>query len=352
MRCAGAHTASAQESICIGLNYREHAAESKKAVAAVPTVFSKFSTAVIGPGEAIVLPGNSAKPDYEAELAVVIGQGGRHIPEDRWREHVFGYTMLNDVSARDFQMATSQWIMGKTFDTFAPLGPAIVTADEIADPQNLAISLVLSGEVMQNSNTREMIFPVPRLIAFLSSVFTLEPGDVIATGTPAGRGFRAPAAALVEARRRGDGARGRPRGTDQPGGRGSLTGRTAPPLLLLGLAGGLRPDALDGHADQFHRVDGLVAAARRARRSSRPRRARPPPFRRSCNCRSTPASGSAVMKNWQPPESGPPLLAMASLPGRSNRNPGRNSSRMVTPQLCVEVPSALPDWIILPGSTR
>jgi|SRR5271157_963800 len=175
--------------ICIGLNYREHAAESRKAVADVPTVFSKFSTAVIGPGEAIVLPRNSAKPDYEAELAVVVGKAGRHVPEDRWREHVFGYTMINDVSARDFQTATSQWIMGKTFDTFAPLGPAIVTADEIPDPQNLAISLLLSGEVMQNSNTREMIFPVPRLIAFLSSVFTLEPGDVIATGTPPGVGF-------------------------------------------------------------------------------------------------------------------------------------------------------------------
>jgi 2-keto-4-pentenoate hydratase/2-oxohepta-3-ene-1,7-dioic acid hydratase in catechol pathway len=120
---------------------------------------------------------------------VVIGKGGRHIPEDRWREHVFGYTMLNDVSARDFQMETSQWIMGKTFDTFAPLGPAVVTADEIADPQNLAISLLLSGETMQNANTREMIFPVARLISFLSSICTLEPGDVIATGTPSGVGF-------------------------------------------------------------------------------------------------------------------------------------------------------------------
>jgi 2-keto-4-pentenoate hydratase/2-oxohepta-3-ene-1,7-dioic acid hydratase in catechol pathway len=175
--------------ICIGLNYRDHAAESKMAIPDVPTVFSKFSTAVIGPGHPIVLPRNSAKPDYEAEFVVVVGKGGRHIPEERWREHVFGYTMVNDVSARDFQMATSQWIMGKTFDTFAPLGPAIVTADEIADPQNLAISLVLSGEVMQDANTREMIFPVARLIAFLSSVFTLEPGDVIATGTPPGVGF-------------------------------------------------------------------------------------------------------------------------------------------------------------------
>jgi 2-keto-4-pentenoate hydratase/2-oxohepta-3-ene-1,7-dioic acid hydratase in catechol pathway len=175
--------------ICIGLNYRDHAAEGKMAVPEVPTVFSKFSTAVIGPGHPIVLPKNSTKPDYEAEFVVVIGKGGRHLPEDRWREHVFGYTMMNDVSARDFQMATSQWMMGKTFDTFAPLGPAIVTADEIEDPQNLAISLVLSGEVLQDSNTREMIFPVSRLIAFLSSVFTLEPGDVIATGTPAGVGF-------------------------------------------------------------------------------------------------------------------------------------------------------------------
>jgi 2-keto-4-pentenoate hydratase/2-oxohepta-3-ene-1,7-dioic acid hydratase in catechol pathway len=175
--------------ICIGLNYREHAAESKKEVAAVPTVFCKFSTAVIGPGEPIVLPKNSAKPDYEAELAVVIGKGGRHIPEDRSGEHVFGYTLINDVSARDVQMETSQWIMGKSFDTFAPLGPAIVTADEIADPQNLAISLVLSGETMQSANTREMIFPVARLISFLSSICTLEPGDVIATGTPPGVGF-------------------------------------------------------------------------------------------------------------------------------------------------------------------
>jgi len=175
--------------VCIGLNYRDHAAEGKMAIPDVPTVFSKFPTAVIGPGQAIVLPKNSAKPDYEAEFVVVIGKRGRHVPEERWREYVFGYTMMNDVSARDFQMATSQWTMGKTFDTFAPFGPAIVTADEVADPHNLAISLTLNGEVMQNSNTGEMIFRTPRLIAFLSSVFTLEPGDIIATGTPAGVGF-------------------------------------------------------------------------------------------------------------------------------------------------------------------
>ncbi len=175
--------------ICIGLNYRDHAAESKMATPDVPTVFAKFPTAATGHRRAIVLPKNSTKPDYEAELAVVIGRGGRHIPEARWRDHVFGYTAFNDVSARDFQMATSQWMMGKTFDTFAPFGPAIVTADEIEDPHDLDISLTLNGETMQHSNTREMIFRIPALIAHLSSVFTLEPGDIIATGTPSGVGF-------------------------------------------------------------------------------------------------------------------------------------------------------------------
>jgi len=175
--------------ICIGLNYRDHAAEAKLAIPEVPTVFAKFPTSIVGPGHPIVLPKNSMKPDYEAEFVFVIGKGGRHIPEERWRDHVFGYTMMNDVSARDFQMATSQWIMGKTFDTFAPIGPAIVSADEISDPQKLAISMTVSGEVLQQSNTSEMIFQIPRLIAFLSSVFTLEPGDIVATGTPAGVGF-------------------------------------------------------------------------------------------------------------------------------------------------------------------
>jgi len=175
--------------ICIGLNYRDHAAEGKMTIPELPTVFSKFPTAVTGPGHPIVLPKTSTKPDYEAEFAVVIGKRGRHIPEEQWREYVFGYTIFNDVSARDFQMATSQWMIGKTFDTFAPLGPSVVTADEVADPHNLAISLTLNGELMQNSNTGKMIFRMPRLIAFLSSVFTLEPGDVIATGTPAGVGF-------------------------------------------------------------------------------------------------------------------------------------------------------------------
>jgi 2-keto-4-pentenoate hydratase/2-oxohepta-3-ene-1,7-dioic acid hydratase in catechol pathway len=175
--------------ICIGLNYRDHAEESNLPIPQVPTVFTKFNTAVIGPMDPIVLPKSSTQPDYEAEFAVVIGRGGRHIKEEDWRQHVFGYTILNDVSARDYQMATSQWTIGKTFDTFAPIGPAIVTADEIADPQNLNISLTLNGETMQSSNTRHLIFGVPYLIAYLSSVFTLEPGDIISTGTPAGVGF-------------------------------------------------------------------------------------------------------------------------------------------------------------------
>ena len=175
--------------ICIGLNYRDHAEESKLPIPETPTMFAKFPTSVTGHRHPIVLPKNSTKPDYEAEFAVVIGRGGRHIAEQDWKKHVFGYTILNDVSARDFQMATSQWMIGKTFDTFAPIGPAIVTADEIEDPHNLGISLTLSGEVMQNSNTSNLIFKVPQLIAYLSSVFTLEPGDIIATGTPAGVGF-------------------------------------------------------------------------------------------------------------------------------------------------------------------
>lgn len=174
--------------ICVGLNYRDHALESNLEIPKVPTIFNKFPNTVIATGDAIVLPKLSTKPDYEAEFAFVIGRGGRHIPADRWKEHVFGYTIVNDVSARDYQMATSQWLMGKTFDTFAPMGPWIVSADEIADPHALDISLSINGEVLQNSNTQELIFKIPELIAWLSSVVTLEPGDVVSTGTPAGVG--------------------------------------------------------------------------------------------------------------------------------------------------------------------
>ncbi|MCC6364605.1 MAG: fumarylacetoacetate hydrolase family protein [Bryobacterales bacterium] len=175
--------------ICVGLNYRDHAEESNMAIPDRPTIFNKFPHTVIAPGDPIVLPKNSSQPDYEAEFAFVIGEGGRHIPAEKWRDHVFGYTNLNDVSARDFQLATTQWLMGKTFDTFAPMGPYIVSADEIADPHNLDIKITINGEVLQHSNTRHLIFNVPALIAFLSSVFTLEPGDIVSTGTPAGVGF-------------------------------------------------------------------------------------------------------------------------------------------------------------------
>jgi len=175
--------------ICVGLNYRDHAKETNMEIPVVPTIFNKFPNTVIGPGETIVLPKNSTKPDYEAEMAFVIGKGGRHIPAERWREHVCGYTIVNDVSARDFQMATSQWLVGKTFDTFAPMGPHIVSADEIGDPHALDISLRIHGETLQSSNTRELIFRVPDLVAYLSSVVTLETGDIVSTGTPSGVGF-------------------------------------------------------------------------------------------------------------------------------------------------------------------
>lgn len=175
--------------ICIGLNYRDHAAEARQEIPKVPTIFAKFSNVVIGPGEAIVLPKISRKPDYEAEFMFVIGTGGRHIAAEDWRRHVFGYTAFNDVSARDFQSATSQWMIGKTFDTFAPMGPHLVSADEIPDPHGLDISLRIGDEVLQHSNTRELIFKIPDLVAYLSSVVTLEPGDVVATGTPSGVGF-------------------------------------------------------------------------------------------------------------------------------------------------------------------
>jgi len=175
--------------LCMGLNYRDHAAEAKMEIPKVPILFAKYGNTVSGPGDKIVLPRISTKPDYEAELVFVIGKGGRHIKAENWREHVAGYMNANDVSARDFQMAVSQWTMGKNFDTFLPMGPWLVTADEVADPHNLAISATVNGEKLQNSNTRELIFKIPETIEFLSSVMTLEPGDVVLTGTPAGVGF-------------------------------------------------------------------------------------------------------------------------------------------------------------------
>ncbi len=173
----------------IGLNYRDHAIESGMALPTVPVVFFKLTPAIIGPGDAIVLPKNSNEPDYEAEFAFVIGKGGYRIPGAAWREHVYGYTIVNDVSARDVQLATSQWTLGKSFPTFCPMGPAIVTADEIGDPHALAIGLTIDGVAHQNSNTRELIFKIPDLVEYISSITPLLPGDVISTGTPYGVGL-------------------------------------------------------------------------------------------------------------------------------------------------------------------
>ena len=158
-------------------------------VPAVPTVFAKYASSVIGPGEPIVLSAATQKPDYEAEFAVVIGRRTKQVQRSQWKDYVFGYTILNDVSARDVQLATSQWTLGKSFDTFAPMGPHIVTADEILDPHALDIRLSIGGETLQHSNTRELIFGIPELIEYLSRMMTLEPGDIISTGTPAGVGL-------------------------------------------------------------------------------------------------------------------------------------------------------------------
>lgn len=175
--------------LCVGLNYRDHATESRMEVPKTPAVFVKFPNALIGSGAEIVIPKMTSEPDYEAEMAVVIGKRAVRISAEDWRDYVFGYTILNDVSARDVQLSTSQWSLGKSFDTFAPIGPAIVSKDEVPDPHALDIQLSIGGEVLQHSNTRELIFKVPDLIAYLSSIIPLEPGDVISTGTPAGVGL-------------------------------------------------------------------------------------------------------------------------------------------------------------------
>jgi len=173
----------------IGLNYRDHARESGMEIPTTPVVFFKLATSVVGPGDAIVLPRNSTMPDYEAEFAFVIGKGGYRIPASAWRDHVCGYINVNDVSARDVQFSSTQWSMSKSFPTFCPLGPYIVTADEVADPHNLEISLTIDGERLQHSNTSELVFKIPELIEYLSSITPLLPGDIISTGTPPGVGL-------------------------------------------------------------------------------------------------------------------------------------------------------------------
>ena len=177
--------------VCLGLNYRDHAVESGMEIPPEPVLFSKYATTLIGHQDAIVLPEVSTQVDYEAELVVVIGQGGRHIPRERALEHVAGYTVGHDVSARDWQLNKpgKQWMAGKTFDTFAPVGPELVTPDEVGDPHKLGIRLRLNGQTMQDSNTSQFIFGVDVLIVYTSQIFTLEPGDLIFTGTPPGVGF-------------------------------------------------------------------------------------------------------------------------------------------------------------------
>jgi acylpyruvate hydrolase len=175
--------------ILLGLNYRDHAEETGQKIPEVPTLFSKYNNSVVGPGEPILIPRATEQIDYEAEFAFVIGRRGRDIARERAMDYVAGYTIVNDVSARDYQFVTSQWMVGKTFDTHCPIGPALVLKDEIPDPHNLDLQLTIGGEVLQKSNTNQLIFQIPETVEYLSRVMTLEPGDVISTGTPAGVGF-------------------------------------------------------------------------------------------------------------------------------------------------------------------
>jgi 2-keto-4-pentenoate hydratase/2-oxohepta-3-ene-1,7-dioic acid hydratase in catechol pathway len=175
--------------IGIGLNYRDHAAETGQSLPDYPTVFAKFPTSVTGPAGPIRLPAAaSTQVDYEGELGVVIGRCARGVPEQDALRAVAGYLVTNDVSARDVQNRTSQWTLGKSFDTFAPIGPFLVTADEVPDPQALDLSVTVSGAVLQQSSTANMVFPVAALVSLLSDIVTLEPGDLIMTGTPGGVG--------------------------------------------------------------------------------------------------------------------------------------------------------------------
>jgi 2-keto-4-pentenoate hydratase/2-oxohepta-3-ene-1,7-dioic acid hydratase in catechol pathway len=173
----------------IGVNYAEHAKESGHDTQKVPTVFPVMSSAVVGPGAEVIIPKASQTVDYEAELAVVIGRPGYQIPAAQAMEHVFGYTIMNDVSARDVQRATTQWSLGKSFPTFAPMGPWIVTTDELSDPHALGITLTIGPDKLQDSNTSLLIFKIPALIEYISGITPLQVGDVISTGTPAGVGM-------------------------------------------------------------------------------------------------------------------------------------------------------------------
>jgi 2-keto-4-pentenoate hydratase/2-oxohepta-3-ene-1,7-dioic acid hydratase in catechol pathway len=185
--------------VCVGLNYRDHAAEGGMDLPKAPLLFAKWANTLIGDGDAIVLPRESKQVDYEAELGVVIGAKAKHVSEADALDHVAGYICVNDVSARDLQFADGQWTRGKSPDTFCPVGPRLVPREEIADPQALAIRCLVNGEALQDSSTAQMIFSVAEIIAYTSRTITLEPGDLIATGTPAGVGiFRDPKVLLAD----------------------------------------------------------------------------------------------------------------------------------------------------------
>ncbi len=175
--------------ICVGLNYRDHAEETGQAIPDEPVLFAKFANSVVGPGADVVVPQVVTQPDFEAELAVVIGRRATDVSASDAFSHVAGYTCANDVSARDLQFRSSQWLLGKAIDTFLPLGPWLVTAEEVGDPGQLGIRCTIDGDVVQDSSTDQMIFGVAELIAFISRTITLEAGDVIVTGTPPGVGM-------------------------------------------------------------------------------------------------------------------------------------------------------------------
>jgi 2,4-didehydro-3-deoxy-L-rhamnonate hydrolase len=176
--------------VCIGLNYRHHAQETGAEIPKEPILFFKSTTALAGPNDDLVLPRNSRKTDWEVELAVVIGRRARYVERDEAQQYVAGYTLHNDYSEREFQLERGgQWVKGKSADTFAPLGPTLVTRDEVSDPQNLPLWLELNGEMRQQGNTNDMVFGVNELVSYVSQFMTLLPGDVISTGTPAGVGM-------------------------------------------------------------------------------------------------------------------------------------------------------------------
>jgi 2-keto-4-pentenoate hydratase/2-oxohepta-3-ene-1,7-dioic acid hydratase in catechol pathway len=179
--------------VCVGLNYKDHAEEQGVELPAAPLLFAKFTSSLIGPGEPIVIPADVTKCDYEAELGVVIGTTVRNVSRENALEAVAGYVVANDVSARDLQFADGQWTRGKSPDGFCPVGPALVPRDQVADPQDLPIRAILNGETVQESTTGNMVFGVAEIIEYVTRTITLEPGDLIATGTPAGVGaFRKP----------------------------------------------------------------------------------------------------------------------------------------------------------------